>query len=141
MCLLASRIHSLLIRVYELQNMIQCFFASQLFLEVASFLDAVWFQAFQIAYSVAAMPNNFARSAFAPILRVRARTACYMTSSFSRKQIHFGIAFTSATFVFPRTKFRHVLLIRCLYDNYFTSKANYKRFFYKRKKEPAEKCT
>ena len=40
--LFAVRFHHVLVSIDELQYMIQCFFASQLILEVASFFDLRW---------------------------------------------------------------------------------------------------
>lgn len=89
--------------------MIQWFLPCQLFLKVAPFLDSISFQSFQIAYSVTAVPDDLARSTFAPVFWVRTRTTSYVTGPLSRKQIDFNLVSTSTTFILPRLRIRYVL--------------------------------
>ena len=105
--LFALRFCKILVWIYELQNMIQVFFACQLFTKIASFLHTVGFQAFQVTQRVFAVSNYLARDTLRPIFWVHARATGQMASSLPWMQVNFDLVSASATVVFPWFRLGH----------------------------------
>ncbi len=93
--------------VYEVECVIQRFFACELLLEVTSFFQAIGLQALEIVQGIPAMTDKLTGHAFPPVFRVKTRATGKVACPFSRVQVCLNVAFATTTFVFPSCLVHH----------------------------------
>jgi hypothetical protein len=110
----------MLVGVNELQQVVDRFFASYLFIEVASLAAVLGSEPLQILQSKLTMPHYFARGTFG-VVRIEAGATRNMACSSARMDSFLDVAAAAATNVFPRFWLGQELGSLGNYDKYVNS--------------------